>query len=168
MPPEGAEWAPFLARKFGGQEQAARVYDHIADTAAADGLDMQFEKIKRRPSTVDAHRVLRFVEPLGGQDRTADALFDFYFRQGADISDRDVLAEAAAAGGLERDVAKKLLEGDAERAEVLEESKSAREAGVSGAPTFVIGGSRVASGALETQLWRQVIDEMAEQGLIAP
>ena len=168
MPPEGAELGPLLARKFGGEERARAVYDQIAAVAEADGLGMRFDLLTRRPNTIDAHRVLKFVEPLGNQDATAEALFDLYFRQGADISDQDVLVAAAEAGGLEPPVTRKLLEGSSERQQVLAEAHAAAEAGVRSAPTFIIGGRHVVPGAVDIEVWLQAMSELQENDLIDP
>ena len=167
MPPEGADRAAFLASKFGGTEEAAKVYAAIEHVAEQDELGLRFDKITRRPSTVDAHRIVKFVEPLGTQDVVVETLFDLYFRQGADISDREVLVEAAALGGLEREVATKLLEGDAECEQVRHEANEARKAGITAVPTFVIAGERAASGALATEVWSGIIQELDQAGLIA-
>lgn len=162
MPAEGVDRRAYLEAKFGGPERARQIYGAIEETAEREGLGLHFDKISRTPSTLEAHRLLKWVAPLGGQDRVMDALMDFYFREGRDISERAVLLDCAERGGLERAVAEALFEGDAEIDAVRAEHEAAEAMGVSGAPTFVIGGARAASGALETTLWTQIINEIAQ------
>lgn len=162
MPPEGVDRRAYLETKFGGKEGADRVYGGIAATAERDGLDVDLDRIRRTPSTVNAHRLLKWVEPLGGQDAVMDALFDAYFRKGEDISAPSVLIRAGEAGGLDAATTETLLAGDAEREVVSAEDEMAREIGVSGAPTFIIAGQHVAPGALETSMWLQVIEELLQ------
>lgn len=161
MPAEGVDRRAYLEAKFGGADGARRVYGAIAETAERDGLEVRLDQITRTPSTRDAHRVIGWVAPLGGQDATMDVLFDLYFRQGVDISERDALLQAAAAGGLERDVAERLLDGDDGVAEVAADDASARRMGVTGAPTYVIAGRHVAPGAVDTPVWLDIIGQLA-------
>ncbi|MCI4664505.1 MAG: DsbA family oxidoreductase [Neomegalonema sp.] len=161
MPPEGVDRRAYLEAKFGGPEGAQRIYGAIAETAEQEGLRFKFDMISRTPSTLDAHRVLRWAAAVDGQDAVMDSLFDFYFRHGADISDHDVLIDAAAAGGLEKDVTRRLLAGDSDREEALAEDATAREMGVNGAPTFVIDGRHVAPGAVGSDVWLRVIHDLA-------
>ncbi len=163
MPQEGVDRRAYLEAKFGGPDGAGRVYGAIEETAEREGLGLRFDRIARTPSTRDAHRVLKWVEPLGGQDAVMDALFNFYFREGADISDREVLLAAAEAGGLEREATERLLDGGAEIDVVAAEDEAARSIGVTGAPTFVIGGRHVAPGAIDSALWLRIINDIAPE-----
>lgn len=160
MPPEGMDRRAYLEAKFGGAEGADRVYGAIEEAAKAAGLTIDFAAIKRTPSTLDAHRLLRWARLEGAQGAVADGLFRAYFEQGRDISDRAVLAGIAAEAGLDRELVAALLASDADRAEVKTEDEAARGIGVTGAPTFLIGGKYVIQGAQEPDLWRRVIDEL--------
>ena len=53
-----------------------------------------------------------------------------------------------------------LLESEADRKEVIEEDEAAREIGVGGVPTFLVGGKYVIQGAQEPDLWMRVIEEI--------
>ena len=121
MPPEGMDRRSYLEGKFGGKEKARQVYDQIAQAAEAAGLDIDFSRIARTPSTVDAHRLIRWARTEGAQGRVVDALFHAYFEDGLDISDRSVLLDIAEAAELDRGVVAALLESDADRVEVIEE-----------------------------------------------
>ena len=160
MPPEGQDRKSYLAGKFGGPERAQKIYDRIRDSAAEAGLDVDFERIGRTPNTMDAHRLIRWSRTTGKQSALVDQLFHRYFVQGQDISDPTVLADAASSIGMEREIVKRLLDGDADRKEMAEEDIAAREMGVSGVPTFIVGGRYVLQGAQPAETWAKVIQEL--------
>jgi predicted DsbA family dithiol-disulfide isomerase len=161
MPREGMDRAEYLAAKFGGREQAERVYAKVEAACEDAGLDFDHSRIRRTPNTLDAHRVIRWAQVEGGQDAAVDKLFDLHFKQGRDISDPETLAEAGAAAGLAPEVVKELLASDADLDAVRAEDAAAREMGVSGVPTFIIAGKYVVQGAQDSDLWSRVIDELA-------
>ena len=160
MPPEGMDRKAYLEAKFGGPDGAAQVYGRITREAERSGLNLRFDEIPRTPNTFDAHRLLRWAQATGAQDRVADDLFRRYFEQGQDISDHTVLAEVAEAAGMEREVVERLLASDADADALREEEESIRRMGVQGVPCFVIGGKYVLQGAQETETWKQVLSEL--------
>ena len=168
MPAEGMDRASYLEAKFGGPEGAQKVYDRIAQAAAEAGLDVDFSRIGRTPSTLDAHRLIRWARIEGLQQRVVDILFRRYFTEGQDISDRKILADAAEEAGLDRDLVERLLESEADREEVRAEDAAARDIGVSGVPTFLIDGKYVVQGAQEPDLWARVIDELQQAAAAGP
>jgi predicted DsbA family dithiol-disulfide isomerase len=160
MPSEGMDRRDYLEAKFGGEAGASRVYAAIAKAAAEAGLEIDFERIGRTPSTLDAHRLIRWARTTGNQSAVVSQLFRRYFREGQDISDRSILADVAESAGMERAVAEHLLDSDADLAETRAEDVAAREMGVSGVPTFIVGGRHVLQGAQEAQTWARVIEEL--------
>jgi len=160
MPAEGMDRRAYLEAKFGGPAGAAEVYGRIAEAAARAGLDLAFDKIARTPNTLDAHRLIRWAEAEGVQDAVVSGLFHGYFEAGEDISAPKVLAETAECAGMDRAMVERLLATDADRAEMAEEDRAAREMGVAGVPCFIINGRYVLQGAQETQTWANVIREL--------
>lgn len=162
MPPEGRDRKEYLETKFGGPERAQAIYGRIREAAAESGLEVNFDKIERTPNTMDAHRLIRWARTSGTQDALVTQLFHRYFENGEDISDHEVLLDAAQSVGLERDVVEKLLDSDADREELTAEDVAAREMGVSGVPCFVVDGRYVLQGAQPTETWVKVIHELVE------
>jgi predicted DsbA family dithiol-disulfide isomerase len=162
MPAEGMDRREYLEAKFGGKEGAVRVYGGIAQAAEAAGVDINFEGIKRTPSTLNAHRLLHWAALEGKQNAVVNRLFKAYFREGKDISDHDVLIEIAAAAGMDENVTRRLLESDADAKDIQDRDAAARERGVSGVPCFVIGNHYVVQGAQDTAMWEKVISELSE------
>lgn len=163
MPPEGMERQEYLNWKFGGAEAASRIYGAIEAMAAESGVEVDFDAIRRTPNTIDAHRLIRWSRSSGVQSALKQELLERYFQRGEDIGDHAVLADAAEAVGMERDVVERLLEGDADRETVEAEDRAAREMGVGGVPTFILAGQYVLTGAQETDVWLRVMKELDAQ-----
>ncbi|WP_343078993.1 DsbA family oxidoreductase [Ostreiculturibacter nitratireducens] len=163
MPPEGMDRAAYLEAKFGGREGAVRVYTQIAEHAEQAGVEINFDKIRRTPNTLDAHRLIHWAGLEGRQTAIVSALFRAYFREGRDIGDAGTLADIAAEAGLDRAMVAHLLATDADRDDIIARDRHARERGVTAVPTFIIGNRHVVQGAQPSQLWLDVIDELAER-----
>ncbi len=163
MPVEGMDRREYLELKFGGREGAIKVYGEIAKHAEAAGLDIAFEKIKRTPNTINAHRLIRWARDEEKQTPVVAQLFKRYFREGEDISDHDVLVDIAKTVGMDTEMVTRLLSTDANIEDIRAEDRKAREIGVQGVPCFIVGGTRALSGAQPTELWTQVIDEIREK-----
>ena len=163
MPAEGMDRREYLEWKFGGREGAIKVYGEIAKTAEATGLEIAFDKIKRTPNTLNAHRLIRWAQVEEKQSAVVSQLFKRYFHEGHDISDVDVLVDVATTVGMDGDLVRRLLDGDSDLAETIAEDKKAREMGVQGVPCFIIGASYAVQGAQNTDVWANIITEIIEK-----
>ena len=67
-----------------------------------------------------------------------EALFHAYFIDGRNIGDREVLADIAAAAGMDRESIAARLASDEDVAEVQADIRSAQRIGVTGVPTFIV------------------------------
>ncbi|PRX37777.1 Predicted dithiol-disulfide isomerase, DsbA family [Meinhardsimonia xiamenensis] len=160
MPPEGMDRREYLEAKFGGPEGAAEVYGRIREAARAAGLDIDFDAIRRTPSTLDAQRLIHWAGIEGRQTPVVAGLFRAYFNEGRDISDHEVLADVADSAGLDAAMILRLLASDADVEEIRARDAWAREHGVRAVPTFVVGGRHAVPGAQPPELWLKVIDEI--------
>ncbi|WP_424926582.1 DsbA family oxidoreductase [Amaricoccus tamworthensis] len=160
MPFEGMDRKKYLIDKFGGQEGAVRVYSQIEQAAKDTGLNIDFGSIKRTPNTLNALRLIHWAAAERVQTPVAMSLFRAYFHEGRDIGDSDTLADIADSCGMDRAVIRKLLDGDADAHEVHNDSLAARDMGVTGVPTFILGGKYALSGAQPVDTWTKLIDEL--------
>jgi len=151
----------YLEGKFGGKDGAVRAYAPVVAQAVAAGLEINFEGITRTPNTLDAHRLIHWAGIEQHQTEAVDALFEAYFVEGRDIGARDVLADIADMIGLDAAIVHKLLASDADRAEIAERDRAAREMGVNSVPTFIVANQNAVPGAQPPELWERVIDELS-------
>ncbi len=151
MPREGVDRADYRRAKFGSLERAAQLDRQVTEAAAAVGLTFRLELLRRTPNTVDAHRLIWLAGEEYVQDAVMEAVFRAYFTEGADIGRVDVLADLAAASGMDREAVLGFLRGDMLDAEVRAADRQAREAGVNGVPSFFLDGHGLFSGALPAE-----------------
>ena len=162
MPREGMDRRDYLESKFGGKDNAIKVYGRIAEAAEEDGLEIDFAAIGRTPNTIDAHRVIHWAGIEGRQGPVVDSMFAAYFREGRDIGDPDELAAIAGKAGMDAAMVRKLLDGESDVEEIRNRDAHSRRMGVNSVPTFVVGQRHAVPGAQPTDLWLKVIDDLAE------
>lgn len=158
MPRAGLPRADYVVRKFGGEERARRLYASITDIGRAEGLQFRFDRIRRTPSSVDAHRLVRWAAAYGRGTEVVEALFAAHFTDGRDIGDAQVLADVAVACGLDGTTAAGLLAGDAETDAVHAENLRAHRLGINGVPCFVMSGRHAIAGAQEPEVIERLLD----------
>jgi predicted DsbA family dithiol-disulfide isomerase len=153
MPKEGVERAAYRAAKFGSAERAREIDARVGGAAQAAGLAFRQDLMLRTPNTIDAHRLIWFAgrhddHDPGRQDAVMEAVFRAYFIEGKDIGDTEVLADCAAAAGLDRATVVSFLGSGVAEAEMRAADQAAREAGVNGVPSFFLDGYNLFSGAM--------------------
>ena len=151
MPAEGRDRAAYRVAKFGSAEKASALDQRIAEAAAGVGLAFRTDLMTRTPNTIDAHRLIWFAGQHGDQDLAMEAVFKAYFIEGRDIGDHAVLAGCAEAAGLPRQAVLDFLAGEDAAAEMRAADLTAREAGVSGVPSFFLDGYGLFSGAMPAE-----------------
>jgi len=163
IPETGMDRQTYLKNKFGSAEQAAEVYGPVRAAGADEEIPFEFEKIKVSPNTLNAHRVIRWAMAEGVQDAVVERLFQLYFLEGANLTDKTVLADAAVQAGLDRIVVERLLAGDADMAETQAEIAQVQKMGVTGVPAFIIGNRYAVMGAREPEAIAQAIAQVAKE-----
>ena len=163
MPAGGMDRRDYLETKFGGKENAVRVYAQIAEAADAAGLKINFEAIEKTPNTMDAHRLIHWAGLEGRQTAVVSRLFTAYFVDGQDIGDHGVLLDIAEGVGMDRAMTERLLQGDGDREDIAARDAHARDRGVTGVPTFVVANQHVLPGAQPADLWERVLNELREK-----
>jgi predicted DsbA family dithiol-disulfide isomerase len=158
LPASGMPRREYIERKW-GRGRGSEVYSRVAAAGRTVDIPFEFDKIAVQPNTLDAHRLLQFAERHACQDAVAEALFQAYFIEGADLTNRETLAEIGARGGVDRDTVLRYLESDEDRDEVLQGDLEARRIGVSGVPFFIFNRRVGVSGAQEADV---LVDAMQQ------
>lgn len=160
MPPEGVDKREHLARAFGGNAKVDAVHERLRQMAVTAGVDMDPDKPQRIPNTLNAHRLIHWAGLEGRQAAVVSGLFRGYWRDGLDIGAAEVLADIAAASGMDRAVVLRLLASDADADDIQSRDEDARRKGVTAVPSFLIAQQYMVSGAQPPEVWAQVIDEL--------
>jgi len=163
IPSEGLDRHEYMSAKF-GEERLKTIHDPLIKAGKEDGVPYHFDKITRTPNTMDAHRLLRWAKIEGKQPEIAEALFMAYWSEGRDVGDRQVLADIAAAHGMNRDKVLNALGTDQDKNDVLMETKQAQQMGVTGVPTYIINQKYGVVGAQAAETLAEQIKMAAEEG----
>lgn len=149
------------ARKFGGEDAALRIVDHLRSVAEADGLELRLDRA-RRANTLLAHRALWMAEqdPRADQARLKQHLLEAYFVEGEDVGDPEVVAERAERAGLDGADIRRRLDTDEGRAEVAAQLDHAADLGITGVPTYVFDGQWSVPGAQDVDTFVRVLERL--------
>jgi predicted DsbA family dithiol-disulfide isomerase len=147
VPREGMSRVDYLTTKFGSPERYEKIALRVAQAAANEGLTYNIGALARQPNTLDCHRLILWADSIGKAAQVKQRQMEIYFSEGGDLSDRDVLVQAASDCGLDPVEVRNLLASDVDVAAVERAAKSAQEAGIDGVPFYVFGNVLAVSGA---------------------
>ena len=161
MPREGIERRAYRTAKFGSWERSLELDAKLVAVGTGEGITFAFDKIERTPNTLDAHRLIRLAGERGVQDAVVEALFQAYFTEGRDISDRKTLLDVVVGAGLKRERAEAELNSEGGLVAIRAEEEEARRLGVEGVPFFVVNGELALSGAQPPETFLAAFDRAA-------
>jgi predicted DsbA family dithiol-disulfide isomerase len=159
IPREGVDRKAYMNAKFGDNPNASAMGDALRAAGASVNIAFAFDRIEKRPDTIDSHRLIRWSASGGKQNDVVERLFAAYFEQARDIGDTSVLKEIAADAGMDAELVGDLLAGDDDRQTIEHEDALAHRMGISGVPTFIFENKYMISGAHDADKLVRVIDE---------
>lgn len=158
MPSEGFPRELYLAAKFGSPSAVERSHAAACAAGRGEGIAFAFDRIRRTPNTLQAHRLIHLAAAEGKADDMVESLFRGYFLEGLDIGDTAILASIAPRAGIDRQMAERYLVGQAGIGEVFAEERRARRLGVRVVPYFVLERGYAISGAQEPEMFLPLFD----------
>lgn len=162
--PGGVARQDYVLRKFGGEDRARRLHATIAELGRAEGIRFAFDRIRRVPPSLDAHRLVRIADRQGLAERAVNALFSAYFCEGLDIGDQAVLALIGASIGLDVAATRRALASAQETEAVHADNLRAHRLGINGVPCFVLQGRHAIAGAQEPEVLDRLLDVALVEG----
>jgi predicted DsbA family dithiol-disulfide isomerase len=161
MPAEGENLRAHIARKYGSSaEEYQRTQANLEQLGTE--LDFRFDFFAEMNivKTINAHILLDYAKDVGKQNELQLRLFDAYFNEHKDISDRQVLQ--AELQSLDFDSEAALLRLDSNEAhERVKTAESFWQAhGISSVPTVVFNRSSALTGAQPVAVYQQVLTEL--------
>jgi predicted DsbA family dithiol-disulfide isomerase len=163
VPREGISREEYLTTKFGSVEAYKGIAGRVIEAAGEEGLTYRPDLVKRQPNTIDCHRLIHWAEARGKSAEMKQRLMELYFRDGGDLTDTDVLVQAAADCGLDAGDVRARLATDEDVALVSARAKEASDKGISGVPTFVFARKYAVSGAQPADLLARAIRQMSAE-----
>lgn len=166
VPREGISRDQYLTTKFGSVEAYKNIAQRVVAAAEGDGLTYRPDRVQRQPNTIDCHRLIYWAEHDAAGDKSGamkQRLMELYFRDGGDLTDVEVLVQAAADCGLDADETRKRLASDEDVELISAQAKDAADKGISGVPTFVFAGKYAVSGAQDADKLARAIRQVSAE-----
>ena len=151
-----------MAAKYGTTPEGSRqARARLTETAAALGFTFEYADDSRIWNTFQAHQLIDWAEDQGKAHELKLALFAAYFTRGENVSDPEVLAQAAAQIGLDDKAARRILE-SGERAEnVRRKQEYWTSRGVQGVPAMIFERKHAVVGARGEDGYAAVLTQLA-------
>jgi predicted DsbA family dithiol-disulfide isomerase len=152
-----------VLHKFGGdQAQAARLEEHVAALARAQGQPYAIHHPVAR--TFDAHRMLHLAAEHGVASEFMGAVQRDLLGDGVNVFTAAYLADAATRAGVPAARASVLLAGDEYAGAVRADEKAAREAGITAIPFTILGGRLAIPGTGSASAYADAISQALTTG----
>jgi predicted DsbA family dithiol-disulfide isomerase len=163
VPREGIDRDTYLETKFGSVEAYKGIAGRVVAAAGEKGLVYRPELVKRQPNTIDCHRLIHWADADGKSAEMKQRLMELYFRDGGDLTDTEVLVQAAADCGLDADDVRRRLASDEDVELISAQAKDASDKGISGVPTFVFANKYAVSGAQPAEQLARAIRQVSAE-----
>ncbi|MDN5719343.1 MAG: DsbA family oxidoreductase [Corynebacterium sp.] len=156
--------AEYLAASKGMPiDQVRQMFGHVAEQAAAEGLDYDFDSLVVANS-LRAHQLIQLAKEHGGEttdtvDTVEEALFRAHFVDGEDIGASDVLVRIGVAAGLDADVVTAELQDGTRIPAVQEDVRHAASLGLNSVPTFVLDMKLAVPGAQPVEVFTRALEQ---------
>ena len=163
LPLEGKDRKKYLLEKFGGVENASRIYDAIKKAGELENIPFAFEKITKSPNTLNCHRLIKWSKSATNQNEVVEELFQQYFVEGGDLTSKNLLVDVARKFGMDAELVSELLDSDRDLVETKSEIETARKMGISGVPCFIFDGKYAVSGAESPEVLANTMNLVIEE-----
>ncbi len=164
MPREGITRRKYRTRKFGSWKRSLELDANVTTVGQEEGIEFNFARVKRTPSTVDAHRIISLAGEHGCQDAVVESLFAAYFSQGVDIGDTDTLIELATNAGLDRQVVQGLLSDHGGMTALATDKELSQQHKVTSVPFFIVNNEATLSGAQSPETFLRAFELVSSHG----
>jgi predicted DsbA family dithiol-disulfide isomerase len=166
VPREGISRDEYLTTKFGSAEAYGKIASRVVEAASEEGLVYRPDMVKRQPNTLDCHRLIHWAARDPSADKAAavkQRLMELYFRDGGDLTDSEVLVQAAADCGMDAETVRQRLVTDEDVDVVSAQAQEAADKGIGGVPTYVFAGKYAVSGAQPPEQLARAIRQVSAE-----
>jgi predicted DsbA family dithiol-disulfide isomerase len=150
IPAEGVDYKAYMSSRVSspeGRERMAAMRQALVDYGNAEDIPYRFDAVSHRPSSFDAHRLVRWAQGQGKGAAAKEALFRAYFNEARNVGDHAVLVDIARSIDLDPDIVADLLTSGADTESVREEAEVFRQMGITGVPTYIANRKVAVQGA---------------------
>ncbi|AKP50688.1 DsbA family oxidoreductase [Cyclobacterium amurskyense] len=137
-------------------EKAREMTEYVTQQAGIEGLDYKMDKAVVA-NTFRSHRLLHLALAQGLQLEMKERLLKAYFIEGKNIDDVSILADLAKEVGITN--AEETLKNDNFTDQVKRDLMESKQIGIQGVPFFVFNGKYGISGAQESKVFAEAIEQ---------
>ena len=155
----GKDIYSYLAEAKGQSlEWSKKMHETVVNMAKSVGLEYNFDKAVIANS-FDAHRVIQLAKKHGLGDAIEERLFKAYFTEGKNFADHETLAAIGEEVGLDRKEILSLLNSNDLADNVHSDIEEGMRLGLRGVPFFVFNRKIGVSGAQDSEIFLQALEE---------
>ncbi|GAM64417.1 2-hydroxychromene-2-carboxylate isomerase [Vibrio ishigakensis] len=159
MPAEGQNLRQHLAEKYGTTlEESIRARENLTQLGAEVDFTFDYYDDMKMYNTREAHLAVQFAAKFEKQLELKLALFDAFFGERKDVSDREVLAQLLAKVGLPVDEGIAYLDDINAISQLQNEESYWQGLGVRSVPTIVLNSREGLPGAQPVEVYKQVLE----------
>lgn len=164
IPAEGVDKQEYRAQKYGmSAADSAKGEAHLTKLGAELGFKYDYFDGMKVINTGDAHVLLEYAKESGKQTELKMRLFEAFFSERKDVSDRKILFQELKSVGLNGEEGIARLEDEAHHQQVEEKKTHWHSLGVSSVPTIVFNNSSALTGAQPLDYYKQALSELIGQ-----
>ena len=165
MGPEGQDVSEHLTQKYGSTpEQQAANREAIRQRGEELGFTFRKEGRGRVWNTFDAHRLLHWagLQDAAKQHALKKALLQSYHGEGRSPAETDVLLDAVAQAGLDREQARQVLKEGRYADEVRQSEAFFTGHGIHAVPSVIVNDRHLIQGGQPPEVFEQALRQIAE------
>lgn len=167
VPAEGRDLKEYYAAKFGGEEQAYRVFENMENVGRGEGINYDFRKMTRTMNTLPLHVLMLQADAEGFKTALKARFFKAYFEDATDLSSKENLVNIMEEFGWAVEKTNALLSDAQLKEQVKEKITYFQSRGVSAVPFFIFNDKYGVSGAQSPEvlagMLTQINSEMAAE-----
>lgn len=162
MAEEGENLREHLAAKYGtSDEDSRRARDRLTQIGATLGIEFGYTDDMRMVNTFRAHQLMHWAGTLGRKQDLKMRLFAAFFTHRRDLNDPRILADEAAAIGLDGHEARIVLADGRFANDVREEEQFWTSRGIQGVPTMIFNQKYLVTGAQGIENYSSVLQQLS-------
>ena len=163
MASEGENLDAHLEAKYSSTvEQRQQTREQLVSLGQSLGFQFRFDDDMRMVNTFSAQQLLHWAAITGRQHELKITLFHCYFSRSRDVSDHDVLANAAVEAGLDFEEASAVLEDQRYATAVREAQRVSISGGIQGVPAVIINQRQLLVGAQGVVQYKAALQQMSD------
>ena len=159
LPETGISRKEYLASKFGNETNSSNIYKRIENAGQLAGIKFNFNKIQVQPNSLQAHRLIAFIQTKKPNADIVEAIFRNFFIDGQDIGEPLVLEKIGLNYNISKTEIIRYMSSNENRRKLFEENKTAQKMGIQGVPFFIFNDKIAVSGAQPVGVLQQALSK---------